>query len=239
MYKNYSPVIMTPYFAITYGTSFMAVIATFVHVALFYGADIWFISSTRFERKMRQIRHPGFVVSIVRAIWGADPEPTAEEQQQQQQQYGTTSEIYMSEYGYGFAGTDGLPTRRNSEALSFMNSGMSTTGADDRSGLYQPSHYRRMSQQQQQSMGFIPAMTQTPTGCKQPADERDQIPTEMFGTEDIHTSLMREYPEVRVYHRFPSPRVPIFDTYSLTRLCLAREIRSLDGGSEGCFWCAL
>ncbi|KAF9986513.1 hypothetical protein BGZ75_001733 [Mortierella antarctica] len=200
MYKNYSPVIMTPYFAITYGTSFMAVIATFVHVALFYGADIWLISSTRFERKMRQIRHPGFVVSIVTAIWGADPEPVAEEQQQQQQ-HGAASEIYMSEYGYGFAGTDGMPTRRNSEALSFMNSGMSIAGADDRSGLYQPSYYRRMSQQQQQQQqqqpsGFIPAMAQTPTACKQPVDERAQIPTEMFGTEDIHTSLMREYPEI-------------------------------------------
>ncbi|KAF9279733.1 hypothetical protein BGZ68_007726 [Mortierella alpina] len=189
MYKNYSPVIMTPYFAITYGTSFMAVIATFVHVALFYGADIWLISSVRFERKMRQIRHPGFVVSIVRAIWGADPEPVAEEQ------HGTASEIYTSEYGYGFLGTDGLPTRRNSEALSFMNSGMSIAGADDRSALYQSSHYRRLSHQQQQS-AFIPTMAQTPAGCKQPVDERAQIPTEMFGTEDIHTSLMREYPEI-------------------------------------------
>ncbi|KAF9573045.1 hypothetical protein EC968_009095 [Mortierella alpina] len=194
MYKNYSPVIMTPYFAITYGTSFMAVIATFVHVALFYGADIWLISTTRFGRKMRQIRHPGFVVSIVKAIWGVDPEPVVEEQQQ----HDVASEVYMSEYGYGFAGTDGLPTRRNSEALSFMNSGMSIAGADDRSALNQPSHYRRMSQQQQQQQpsGFIPTMAQTPARCNKPVDERAQIPTEMFGTEDIHTSLMREYPEI-------------------------------------------
>ncbi|KAK3819480.1 MAG: OPT oligopeptide transporter protein-domain-containing protein [Linnemannia gamsii] len=51
MYESYSPIIMTPYFAITYGTSFMAVIATFVHVALYYGSDIWLIAKTRFSRR--------------------------------------------------------------------------------------------------------------------------------------------------------------------------------------------
>ncbi|KAK3816274.1 MAG: OPT oligopeptide transporter protein-domain-containing protein [Benniella sp.] len=56
MYESYSPVVMTPYFAITYGTSFMAVIATFVHVALYYGADIWLIAKTRCERRIRRIR---------------------------------------------------------------------------------------------------------------------------------------------------------------------------------------
>ncbi|KAI8599875.1 OPT oligopeptide transporter protein-domain-containing protein [Dissophora ornata] len=57
MYESYSPVIMTPYFAITYGTSFMAVIATFVHVSLFYGSDIWLIAKTRSIRKWQRDIH--------------------------------------------------------------------------------------------------------------------------------------------------------------------------------------
>ncbi|KAF8928609.1 hypothetical protein BGZ58_009541 [Dissophora ornata] len=56
MYESYSPVIMTPYFAITYGTSFMAVIATFVHVSLFYGSDIWLIAKTRSIRKWQRVK---------------------------------------------------------------------------------------------------------------------------------------------------------------------------------------
>lgn len=40
-YEEYSPLMLGPAFALTYGMSFAALASTVVHVALFYGKDIW------------------------------------------------------------------------------------------------------------------------------------------------------------------------------------------------------
>ncbi|KKY31123.1 putative oligopeptide transporter opt-like protein [Diaporthe ampelina] len=40
-YEEYSPLMLGPAFALTYGMSFAALISTIVHVALFYGKDVW------------------------------------------------------------------------------------------------------------------------------------------------------------------------------------------------------
>ncbi|OAA72327.1 small oligopeptide transporter, OPT family [Cordyceps fumosorosea ARSEF 2679] len=40
-YREYSPILISPTFTLSYGMSFAALISTLVHVALFYGPDIW------------------------------------------------------------------------------------------------------------------------------------------------------------------------------------------------------
>ncbi|KAJ6784825.1 hypothetical protein PWT90_06805 [Aphanocladium album] len=40
-YQEYSPIIISPTFTLSYGMSFAALISTLVHVGLFYGPDIW------------------------------------------------------------------------------------------------------------------------------------------------------------------------------------------------------
>lgn len=40
-YKTYGPMLMSPWWAIGYGTSFGALTATISHVSLFHGKEIW------------------------------------------------------------------------------------------------------------------------------------------------------------------------------------------------------
>ncbi|KAF9121108.1 hypothetical protein BGW39_010844 [Mortierella sp. 14UC] len=216
MYESYSPIIMTPYFAITYGTSFMAVIATFVHVALYYGSDIWLIARTRFSRRATRIQESPFVQSFM-ILFGKGSQY---ESGQGTSQSRTTGNASVIDPGHAYIGLEGSSTSesRNSESVSFRNEmadggaglgGLTGLGsADDRRSLSQCSHYRQLSQQQQhqqyQDTLFSSGLGQSTSGClsslhqgsKHYVDDRDQIPTEMFGTEDIHTALMRAYPEI-------------------------------------------
>lgn len=223
MYESYSPIIMTPYFAITYGTSFMAVIATFVHVSLYYGSDIWLIAKTRFTRKVDRVQASPFVQSLkVLFSKGAQYESGQESSQSR-----TTGTASVTDPGHAYIGLEGSPLsgRRNSLSVSFRNevvdggAGMGGTSGlgsvDDRRSFTQSPHYRQLSQQYQQQQQqyqhqdtlFTSGLGQA-SGCpsRQRAnhcvDDRDQIPTEMFGTEDIHTSLMRAYPEVGSFFFF-------------------------------------
>ncbi|KAG0271009.1 hypothetical protein BGZ95_001260 [Linnemannia exigua] len=221
MYESYSPIIMTPYFAITYGTSFMAVIATFVHVALYYGYDIWLIARTRFSRRATRVQESTFIQSLM-ILFGKGSQY---ESGQETYQSKTTGSASVTDLGHSYIGLDGSSPlgRRNSESVSFRNEmvdggagmgGGAIAGlgsADDRRSFTQSSHYRQLSQQQHyqsqlQDTLFTSGLGQTTSGCpstsrsrqgaKTCVDDRDQIPTEMFGTEDIHTALMRAYPEI-------------------------------------------
>ncbi|KAF9909786.1 hypothetical protein EC991_008109 [Linnemannia zychae] len=212
MYENYSPIIMTPYFAITYGTSFMAVIATFIHVALYYGSDIWLIASTRFSRRATRIQESSFVQSLVLLFGKGSQYEFGKETSQSR----TTGNVSGTDLGHAYIGLEGSPpsARRNSESVSFRNEivdggagmgGPSVLGSmDDRRSFTQTSHYRQLSHQQCQDTLFSSGLGQKTSGCpsssrqssKHCLDDRDQIPTEMFGTEDIHTALMRAYPEI-------------------------------------------
>ncbi|KAF9134100.1 hypothetical protein BGX30_012048 [Mortierella sp. GBA39] len=216
MYESYSPIIMTPYFAITYGTSFMAVIATFVHVSLYYGSDIWLIAKTRFTRKFYRVQASPFVQSL-KVLFG---EGSQHESGHETSQSRTTGHASVTDPGHAYIGLEGSPLggQRNSESVSFRNevvdggAGMGgTSGLEsvDNRSFTQSSHYRQLSQQyhqhqpqyQHQDTLFSSGLGQS-SGCpsRQKAnhcvDDRDQIPTEMFGTEDIHTYLMRTYPEI-------------------------------------------
>lgn len=211
MYESYSPIIMTPYFAITYGTSFMAVIATFVHVSLYYGFDIWLIAKTRFTRRIGRIEGSPFVQSL-KVLFCKGPHYEPGHETSQSRTTGTTS---VTDPGHAYIGLEGSPLgRRNSESVSFRNEevdggagmgGISGLGsADDRRSFIQSSRFHQQQQQQYQHQDtlFSSGLGQS-SGCPSRkganncVDDRDQIPTEMFGTEDIHTALMRAYPEVR------------------------------------------
>ncbi|KAF8983179.1 hypothetical protein BGZ46_010717 [Entomortierella lignicola] len=193
MYDSYSPVIMTPYFAITYGTSFMAVIATFVHVALFYGSDIWLIAKTRCNRKIDLAKSSPFYQSIEK-FFTSQSNSTAE-----QENIAVMSATEMTNIGSSIEHDYliGSPRRRKSESMSssrigFMDGNFGTgnisgSGSDQRRSFQRSSHNAPSPQ----------APTSPQQGNAKPAvDYRDQIPTEMFGIEDIHTSLMRTYPEI-------------------------------------------
>ncbi|KAF9173833.1 hypothetical protein BGX21_010506 [Mortierella sp. AD011] len=203
MYDSYSPVIMTPYFAITYGTSFMAVIATFVHVALFYGSDILLIARTRCSRRMARAKGSPFCRFVSKILRVPSNPPV--EQEYMIPEYPTVvmnQGVTTAERGYSF----NFSGRRDSESTSSRN-GMIDGGvgiggigtiSDEPSNFDQSSHYRQLSQPQD---NFITPLAQVlmapqPGATKPTMDDRDQIPTEMFGTEDIHTSLMRAYPEI-------------------------------------------
>jgi len=41
-YKEYSPILLGPTLSLSYGLSFATLISTITHVALFYGADVWY-----------------------------------------------------------------------------------------------------------------------------------------------------------------------------------------------------
>ncbi|KAG0306758.1 hypothetical protein BGZ98_001766 [Dissophora globulifera] len=213
MYEAYSPVVMTPYFAITYGTSFMAVVATFVHVALFYGSDIWLISSTRFSRKTQKLKEWAMGGLITRIFQGhGSTETNSSACKDTAEESGATAGGRTAA-GYS---PDLRPTsRKASGSLTFRNEasaggGVDTVGMGTISGLsfeervtgsgfHQSSHYRQLSQQQEcfsLPLRQTSAFSTSRRSSKQLVDERDQIPTEMFGTEDIHTSLMRAYPEI-------------------------------------------
>ncbi|KAF9350990.1 hypothetical protein BGX26_010891 [Mortierella sp. AD094] len=207
MYNSYSPVIMTPYFAITYGTSFMAVIATFAHVALFYGSDIWLIAKTRCSRKVARAKSSPFCQFVARVFKVPSDSPVEQEHVTPTSPTAAMSQgVSTAEHGYGF----GFSERRNSESMSFRNDMMdggagiggigSVAGisSDECSSFHQSSHYRQLSQPQDSFIAPLAQMPMTPQpGTTKPTvDDRDQIPTEMFGTEDIHTSLMRAYPEI-------------------------------------------
>ncbi|KAG0226051.1 hypothetical protein BGW42_003940 [Actinomortierella wolfii] len=144
MYENYSPVIMTPYFAITYGTCFMAVMATFTHVLLFYGADIWCITKVRTHQWKDRMAHR-----------------------------------WRTRFGRNDSKTQGSS---NGPDEASMDGGMfySTTGSRSQYPCF--------------------ASPETPCGeashrnCT--SEHRAQIPTAMFGTEDIHTRLMMAYKDI-------------------------------------------
>ncbi|KAG0265463.1 hypothetical protein BG011_004683 [Mortierella polycephala] len=193
MYKEYSPVIMTPYFAITYGTSFMAVVATFVHVVLYYGSDIWLISSTRFGRKTNRLRNSAWMVSLRKFFHGttattADSGP----------EYQTTTAEFAFERNTGDSSN-----RRNTDSMSFRadimegSAGIGGHGFEERPSFQQSSHYHPLSHQQYGYPQHVPHNPEASRGANKPiVDDRDQIPTDMFGTEDVHTVLMRAYPEI-------------------------------------------
>ncbi|KAG0020237.1 hypothetical protein BGZ80_004554 [Entomortierella chlamydospora] len=203
MYDSYSPVIMTPYFAITYGTSFMAVIATFVHVALFYGSDILLIARTRCSRRMARAKGSLFCQLVSKILRVPSDSPV--EQEYVTPTYPTvmmSQGVPTTERGYSFS----FSGRRDSESTSSRNGmidggvGIGSIGtiSDEPSNFNRSSHYRRLSQPQD---NFITPLAQVlmapqPRTTQPTVDDRDQIPTEMFGTEDIHTSLMRAYPEI-------------------------------------------
>lgn len=110
-------------------------------------------------------------------------------------------------------------SRKNSESVSFRNdtnlldggSGIGgivgLSGSEDRHSFHQSSQYRQLSQQQELAASMATGLaggTSAATGpCHQLSESEKeeierwaQIPTEMFGTEDIHTRLMKVYPEV-------------------------------------------
>jgi hypothetical protein len=232
MYESYSPIIMTPYFAITYGTSFMAVIATFVHVSLYYGSDIWLIAKTRFTRRIDRIEGSPLVQSLkVLFGKGSHYEPGQDTYQSK-----TTGIASVTDPGHAYIGLEGSPLgRRNSESVSFRNEvvdggagmgGMSGLGSvDDRRSFTPSLHYRQQSQHQQhnqyqyQDTLFSSGLRQSSEcpsrkGANHCVDDRDQIPTEMFGTEDIHTALMRAYPEVRIIFLIGAEGIFCFDNES-------------------------
>ncbi|KAF9196655.1 hypothetical protein BGZ50_008600 [Haplosporangium sp. Z 11] len=193
MYEEYSPVIMTPYFAITYGTSFMAVVATFVHVVLYYGSDIWLISSTRFGRKVDRLRNSAWMVSLKNFFHG-----TTTNTADSNTEYQTTT----SEFAFGGNAEDSS-NRRNTDSMSFRadiiddSAGIGGLGFEERSSFQQSSYYRQLPHQQYSHLQHIPHNPEAPRGADKPTtDDRDQIPTDMFGTEDVHTVLMRAYPEI-------------------------------------------
>ncbi|KAG0324724.1 hypothetical protein BGZ99_001502 [Dissophora globulifera] len=213
MYEAYSPVVMTPYFAITYGTSFMAVVATFVHVALFYGSDIWLISSTRFTRKTQKLKEWVMGGLITRIFQGhGSTETNSSACKDTAEESGATAGGRTTA---GYSPDLRATSRKASGSLAFRNEvaaggGVDTVGMGTISGLsfeervtgsgfHQSSHYRQLSQQQEcfsLPLRQTSAFSTSRRSSKQLVDERDQIPTEMFGTEDIHTSLMRAYPEL-------------------------------------------
>ncbi|KAF9583377.1 hypothetical protein BGW38_009623 [Lunasporangiospora selenospora] len=203
MFEEYSPVIMTPYFAITYGTSFMAVIATFVHVALYYGSDIWLIAQVRFLRRISRLQEKPWVQRITGTVQGwaivnllcgshadhDDDLPSVGLNTQSTVDVGSRTCLQNS--------------RRNSEPPRFQDGGglseqpgvplnTSNTGAASVDGL--SAHRRQYSQ----GDGFlhISKPKATPRKATKVLDDQDQIPTEMFGTEDVHTRLMRNYSEI-------------------------------------------
>ncbi|KAG0032047.1 hypothetical protein BGZ82_006698, partial [Podila clonocystis] len=207
MYEEYSPVIMTPYFAVTYGTSFMAVMASFIHVALYYGSDIWLIAKTQCGRKLRRIRNSRIGWALAKLSQGKPSSSSPKEislDSQDHTEFGTTStpKVNLTLSGVGALSAldaymlDG--SRRNSESVSFradLEGGVAVGhGAEDRPSFQQSSHYRQLSQQYD---GFQAARNHHHHHhSSQCEDDREQIPTEMFGTEDIHTRLMRAYPEI-------------------------------------------
>ncbi|OAQ26205.1 OPT superfamily oligopeptide transporter [Linnemannia elongata AG-77] len=209
MYESYSPIIMTPYFAITYGTSFMAVIATLVHVSLYYGSDIWLIAKTRFTRKYDRIQALPFIQSL-KVLF----DKGSQHESGQETSHSRTTGHASTDLGHAYIGLEGSPLggTRSSESMSFRNEvvdggagmgGISGLGSvDERKSFSRSSHYRQQSQQCQHQDTFLSSELGQSNGCpsrqrtKHYVDDRDQIPTEMFGTEDIHTSLMRAYPEI-------------------------------------------
>lgn len=245
MYESYSPIIMTPYFAITYGTSFMAVMATFVHVALYYGPDIWLIAKTRTLRRMDRIQKSdlaqGFRALFSKAAESEDatmsvsnPSHIASTQlsflELTPVSIGSLHEAldapprisdsagYITGVG-AVGGGSVLSSRKNSESISVRNdinlldsgSGIGGIaglgGSEDRHNFQQSSHYRQLSQQQELAASMSTSLTGGTSAAAGPSHqltEREkeeiarwaQIPTEMFGTEDIHTRLMKVYPEV-------------------------------------------
>lgn len=217
MYESYSPIIMTPYFAITYGTSFMAVIATLVHVSLYYGSDIWLIAKTRFTRKYDRIQALPFVQSL-KVLF----DKGSQHESGQETSHSRTTGHASTDPGHAYIGLEGSPLggTRSSESMSFRNEvvdggagmgGISGLGSvDERKSFSRSSHYRQQSQQCQHQDTFLSSELGQSNGCpsrqrtKHYVDDRDQIPTEMFGTEDIHTSLMRAYPEVETFVFLPS-----------------------------------
>ncbi|KAF9028607.1 hypothetical protein BGZ52_010000 [Haplosporangium bisporale] len=207
MYEAYSPVIMTPYFAITYGTSFMAVVASFIHVALYYGSDIWLIARTQCGRKMKRIRNSTFGRALSKLFLDKPfPSPKEIAVDSDHNEFATTSapKLNLTLNGLGTSGLDAYTldgSRRNSESVSYradLEGGMAAGyGAEERPSFQQSSHYRQLSQPYD---GFQASVHNRHhhhhhhhSSCD---DDREQIPTEMFGTEDIHTRLMRAYPEI-------------------------------------------
>ncbi|KAI1318499.1 hypothetical protein EDD11_006381 [Mortierella claussenii] len=208
MYESYSPVIMTPYFAITYGTSFMAVVATFVHVALYYGADIWLIARTRSSRRWVRVKELAIVQAIASRFRRVNdalprevdhlsiPSPTASVPR-------TTLE--MDNVALRSVRSNNVISARDDILESGAGIGLGSIpelGSDDHESNYQSTQYHQISQKHDSFLR--PSSVQMPMGqqhqqqfnCRPKVDDRDQIPTEMFGTEDIHTSLMRAYPEI-------------------------------------------
>ncbi|KAF9319243.1 hypothetical protein BG003_009572 [Podila horticola] len=161
MYEAYSPVIMTPYFAITYGTSFMAVVASFIHVALYYGSDIWLIAKTQCGRKLRRIRNSKIGRALSKLLQDKTSSTFSHKEidldSQDHTGFGTTSapKVNLTLSGVGALSAldaymlDG--SRRNSESVSFradLEGGMAAGHSlDDRPSFQQSSHYRQLSQQ--------------------------------------------------------------------------------------------
>lgn len=209
MYEAYSPVIMTPYFAITYGTSFMAVVASFIHVALYYGSDIWLIAKTQCSRKLRRVKNSRLGRALTKLFQDKPSlSPKEIDVDLDHTGFGTTSapKVNLTLSGLGASTLDTYTldgSRRNSESVSFrtdLEGGMAAGyGAEERPSFQQSSHYRQLSQPYD---GFQASVHNHHhhhhhSYCE---DDRQQIPTEMFGTEDIHTRLMRAYPEVFFCH---------------------------------------
>lgn len=206
MYEAYSPVIMTPYFAITYGTSFMAVVASFIHVALYYGSDIWLIAKTQCDRKLRRIRNSRFGRALSKLFQDKPSSPKEIGVDSDHTEFGTTSapKLNLTLSGLDTSGLDAYTldgSRRNSESASYradLEGGMAAGhGAEERPSFQQSSHYRQLSQPYDDFQASVHNHHHRHhhhhSSCE---DNREQIPTEMFGTEDIHTRLMRAYPEV-------------------------------------------
>ncbi|KAG0338453.1 hypothetical protein BG004_007218, partial [Podila humilis] len=212
MYEAYSPVIMTPYFAITYGTSFMAVVASFVHVALYYGSDIWLIAKTQCRRKFKRVKDASFSRSI--SGWSHSSHKNDKVPSSLPKEMGRDSRDHSS---FGVASAPSLTlsalgplpsldmntldgSRRNSESVSYRadleGGGAAGHGAEERPAFQQSSHYRQLSQQFD---GYQPPVHHHSNRHQHSAQceiNREQIPTEMFGSEDIHSRLMRAYPEI-------------------------------------------
>ncbi|KAF9961219.1 hypothetical protein BGZ65_011028 [Modicella reniformis] len=190
MYESYSPVIMTPYFAITYGTSFMAVIAAFIHVALYYGADIWLIAKTRCSRRMRCVQESGIAESL-QGFLGSPIADSSLENESAALPAATLSvgvrepaAELVSGFGQGCGPTTG---RRNSDTVLFKKDGI----IRPRQFSLQLGSFSMPTLQENST-----AAAAAPRCSKTVVDDRAQIPTEMFGKEDIHTTLMRAYPEI-------------------------------------------
>ncbi|KAG0042933.1 hypothetical protein BGZ83_012015 [Gryganskiella cystojenkinii] len=274
MYEEYSPIIMTPYFAITYGTSFMAVMATFVHVALYYGPDICTIAKTRTQRRMVRVQKSDLVqglrskffsnsvemeegdhytysnqsytgmmmstrgrdhsIELTSAALGSVHE--ALEAPPKISDSGTSYHHYNTRNSKSIGGSVRTSSRKNSESISFRNmnsdtipldslggggaGGLGSSGiaglgvSEDLNNFQQSSHYRQLSSQPQDMLTSI-SLTLNALGTsscvmsaeqqqnqehdrekEERADRWTQVPTEMFGTEDIHTRLMKAYPEI-------------------------------------------